>query len=919
VKLFHLRNDPAFTGDRVAGTGQIVAEIEHALEGVSNLDDDRILRRYVNAVVNTLRTNFFQPASNNPGNGGIKEYVSFKLDSQKLDELPLPRPLVEVFVYAPRAEAVHLRGGKVARGGIRWSDRKEDFRTEVLGLMKAQMVKNAVIVPVGSKGGFVVKRPPAPGPGGVVDREAMGAEVVHCYQTLMRGLLDITDNLAGGKLVPPPHVVRHDGDDPYLVVAADKGTATFSDIANGVSRAYGFWLDDAFASGGSAGYDHKKMGITARGAWECVKRHFREIGVDIQTQSFSCVGVGDMSGDVFGNGMLLSPETRMVAAFNHMHIFIDPNPDPKASMAERKRLFDLPRSAWSDYDAKLISAGGGIYERRAKSIKLSAEARALFGIQKEQVTPNELMRAILTAEVDLLFLGGIGTYVKASDETHLEVGDRANDAIRLNATDLRCKVVGEGANLGFTQRGRIEAALSGRRINTDAVDNSAGVDTSDHEVNIKILLNEAIANGDLTMKQRDKLLASMTDDVARLVLRHNYLQSQALSVAESLSFTLLDQQSRFMRALERGGKLDRVIEFLPDDEVMRERLAQRVGLTRPELAVLLAYSKTTLYDELLPSDLPDDPRLVQDLYDYFPTALKAEFRPQIEKHRLRREIIATLVTNSLVNRVGSTFVHVIREKTGQPANAIARAYAITRETFRFRELWSAIEALDNKVEAKVQTGMLIEINRLAEPATSWFLRNGTHPLDVSDLLAEAQPGVMALEASMYDLISATDREEMDQARSALIAQNVPEDLAKRIANLSQLVSSLDIVRIATKAGIKVEEAAAVYYDVGTVFCLDWLRDGARKLIGDNHWDRLAVFAIIDDLYGHQRELTGAVLAEAKARGGSLVAAEAIEAWRAARAVAAQRIDQLFADLRQVGKIELSMLAVANRALRSVME
>ncbi|HVT52948.1 MAG TPA: NAD-glutamate dehydrogenase domain-containing protein, partial [Dongiaceae bacterium] len=593
--------------------------------------------------------------------------------------------------------------------------------------------------------------------------------------------------------------------------------------------------------------------------------------------------------------------------------------DPVKSLAERQRLFDLPRSAWSDYNTALISPGGGIYERRAKSIKLSKETQSLFKLAKEQVTPNELIKAILTAEVDLLFLGGIGTYVKATDETNLEVGDRANDALRINAVELKCKVVGEGANLGFTQRGRIEAALHGRRINTDALDNSAGVDTSDHEVNIKILLNEAVANGDLTMKQRDKILASMTDDVAQLVLRHNYLQSQALSVAEMLSFTLLDQQTRFMRALERGGKLDRVIEFLPDDETMRERLVQRIGLTRPELAVLLAYSKMTLYDELLPSDLPDDPRLVEDLVDYFPPALKSEFRPQIEKHRLRREIIATLVTNSLVNRMGSTFVHVIREKTGQPPSAIARAYAITRETFRFRKLWSEIEALDNKVEAKVQTGMLIEINRLAEPATSWFLRNGAHPLDVSSLLAEAKPGIAALEGCMHGLISDTDREELDQNTQALIEKGVPQELARRVASMSHLVSALDIVRIATRAGIKVEEAAAVYYRIGTLFYLDWLREGARKLIGDNHWDRLAVFAIIDDLYGHQRDLTSAVLASAKEAGGTLDAAGAIEAWRSKRTVPVQRIDQLFADLRQVGKIELSMLAVANRALRSVME
>jgi glutamate dehydrogenase len=926
VRMFHVRNDPAYEGDREAATKKILAEIETALESVSNLDDDRILRRFVNLVVNTIRTNFFQPAQD----GAVKEYISFKLDSQKLEELPLPRPLVEVFVYAPRVEAVHLRGGKVARGGIRWSDRREDFRTEVLGLMKAQMVKNAVIVPVGSKGGFVVKRPPAAGPGGVVDREAMSAEVVHCYKTLMRGLLDITDNLVGGKVVPPLKVVRHDDDDPYLVVAADKGTATFSDIANSVSQEYKFWLDDAFASGGSAGYDHKKMAITARGAWENVKRHFREIGVDIQAQDFTCVGVGDMSGDVFGNGLLLSPHTKLLAAFNHMHIFVDPTPDPKSSLAERQRLFDLPRSAWSDYDAKLISAGGGIYERRAKSIKLSKETRERFGIAKEQVTPNELINAILTAEVDLLFLGGIGTYVKAEDESQLEVGDRTNDALRINAYQLRCKVVGEGANLGFTQRGRIEAALNGRRINTDALDNSAGVDTSDHEVNIKILLNEACTNGDLTVKQRDKILAGMTDDVAKLVLRHNYLQSQALSVAETLSYTLLDQQSRFMRNLERAGKLDRAIEFLPDDETMRERLAKRIGLTRPELAVLLAYSKTTLYDELLPSDLPDDPRLVEDLFDYFPPALRTEFREQIEKHRLRREIIATLVTNSMVNRVGSTFMHVVREKTGQPPSAIARAYAITRETFRFRDLWSAIEALDNKVAASVQTGMLIEINRLAEPATAWFLRNGTHPLDVAGLLAEAQPGVAEIEASMLGLISETDRADYEQAKATLIENKVPEELASRIAGLSHLVSSLDIVRIATKADIKVVDAAAVYYAVGNAFCLDWLREGARQLIGDSHWDRLAVFAIIDDLYGHQRDLTAAVLADAPAEGAKALAAKsleekpaeaalAIENWRSGRAVPVQRVDQLLTDLRQVGKIELSMLAVANRGLRSVME
>ena len=904
VRLFFARNDPEFAGDREAESQKILTEANSLLDAVSNLDEDRILRRFLNAVLCTLRTNFFQRGAD----GHIKEYISFKLDSSKVDELPLPRPVVEVFVYSPRAEAIHLRGGKVARGGIRWSDRREDFRTEVLGLMKAQMVKNAVIVPVGSKGGFVVKRPVQG------DREAVMAEVVHCYKTLMRGLLDITDNLVGGKVQPPHAVVRHDGDDPYLVVAADKGTATFSDIANGVSRDYGFWLDDAFASGGSAGYDHKKMGITARGAWECVKRHFREVGHDIQSKDFTCVGVGDMSGDVFGNGMILSQHTKLVAAFNHLHIFIDPSPDPAASFAERKRLFDLPRSAWSDYDAKLISAGGGIYERKAKSIKLSPEARALFGIGKDSVTPNELLQAVLRADVDLLWLGGIGTYVKASDEVNAEVGDRANDAIRINANELRCTVVGEGANLGFTQRGRVEAALTGKRINTDAVDNSAGVDTSDHEVNIKILVNEAIGSGDLTMKQRDKLLATMTDDVAKLVLRDNYLQSQALSIAEALGYTQLDQQGRFMRALERASRLDRAIEFLPDDETMRHRLSQRIGLTRAELAVLLAYSKNALYDELLPSDLPDDPQLADDLINYFPPALREAYKSQIQAHRLRREIIATVVTNSLVNRMGATFVHVTKEKTGQSASAITRAYAITRGAFKLREMWAAIEALDNRVAAEAQTGMLIEINRLAEQATLWFLRNGQHPLDIAGNIAEMQPGIAAIEGSLAIIVSAADRQMIGERFEKLAGQGVPEPLAQRLAQLPMLASVLDVVRIASHSKIKVEDAAQTYFAIGDQFHLDWLRAGAKGLIGDSHWERLAVFAIIDDLFGHQRELTTAILASANGATGQ----PAIDQWREARGATLVRADQLFGDLRQVGKLELAMLAVANRTLRSLL-
>ena len=908
VHLFYVQFDPAGTANREKESQAIQERILKSLDAVVNLDEDRILRRFLNAVQCTLRTNFFQRDQD----GKDKDYISFKLDSHKIEELPLPRPLVEVFVYSPRAEAIHLRGGKVARGGIRWSDRREDFRTEVLGLMKAQMVKNAVIVPVGSKGGFVVKRPPQ-----TTDREAVMAEVVHCYKTLMRGLLDITDNLAGGKLVPPKEVVRRDEDDPYLVVAADKGTATFSDIANGVSREYGFWLDDAFASGGSAGYDHKKMGITARGAWDCVKRHVRELGKDIQAQDFTCVGVGDMSGDVFGNGMLLSPHTKLVAAFNHMHIFLDPDPDPKASHAERQRLFNLPRSAWSDYDAKLISKGGGIFERKLKSIPLSPEIRKVLAFDREQATPAELMKAILKAPVDLLFFGGIGTYVRASDETNAEVGDRANDPMRIAGEEIRAKVVGEGANLGVTQRGRVEAAMAGIRINTDALDNSAGVDTSDHEVNIKILLNEAVAAGDLTMKQRDKLLAQMTDDVAGLVLRDNYLQSQALSIAEAQGYTLIDQQNRFMRALERGGKLDRAIEYLPDDEAVRLRLSQRQGLTRPESAVLLAYSKNTIYDELLPSDLPDDPQLEEDLVSYFPPALQKTYHDQIRKHRLRREIIATVVTNSLINRMGATFVHVMKERTGQPASAIARAYAITRGAYRLRELWTGIQALDNKVPANVQTEMLIEINRLAEQATQWFLRNGKHPLDIAANVAATSPGLVALEGALMDLLAAEDRAFVAEGEARLIKHGVPAELARRVAQVPALVSSLDIVRIGGELKMKVEDVARTYYAVGETFHLDWLRDGARELIGDSHWDRLAVFAIIEDLYGHQRDLTTTILAGGKQVGGKQAGAEAIAAWRETRGAALTRADSLFGDLRQAGKLDLAMLAVANRTLRSL--
>ncbi|HLI10246.1 MAG TPA: NAD-glutamate dehydrogenase [Alphaproteobacteria bacterium] len=907
VKLFLARFNPAKQKDAEARVARLRQEIETRLESVESLDDDRILRRFVNLVEATLRTNYFQ----SDATGAAKAYLSVKLDSKKVDELPEPRPLYEIWVYSPRMEGIHLRGGKVARGGIRWSDRREDFRTEILGLMKAQMVKNTVIVPVGSKGGFVVKRPPATG-----GRDALMAEVIECYRTLMRGLLDITDNIKQGKIVPPPNVVRRDDDDPYLVVAADKGTATFSDIANAVSRdEYGFWLDDAFASGGSAGYDHKAMGITAKGAWESVKRHFREMGRDTQAEDFTVVGIGDMSGDVFGNGMLLSPHIKLIGAFNHLHIFIDPDPDSATSLAERRRLFELPRSSWSDYDAKLISAGGGIFDRKAKSIKLTPEIKRLYEIDKDSVTPSELIQAMLKAPVDLLWFGGIGTFVKARAESHGEVGDKANDMLRVDAEDLRAKVIGEGANLGVTQRGRIAYALAGGRINTDAIDNSAGVDTSDHEVNIKILLGDVVARGDMTLKQRDALLEAMTDDVGALVLRDNYQQTQALTVAETEGLALLDQQILLMRRLGRSGRLKRTIEFLPTDEELAARAASGKGLTRPELAILLAYAKIDLYDQLLPSDLPDDPLLLEDLLRYFPAALRGQHRAAIERHSLRREIIATYVANSMVNRVGSTFVEATEDRTGMQAPDIARAYTVTRDVLELRKLWTAIEALDNKVAAAAQTAMLIEIRHAIERVTHWFLMNTPHPIRVTETVGDYGPGIATIWSRLDALLSEEDRATVDQRARGYGEKGVPDELARRVASLDFLVSGCDIVRVSRASGRKAEDVARVYFALGARFGIDWLRSAAERLPTDGHWQKLAAAAIIDDLYAHQSELVTRVLAAA---GNGSSAEGWVGAWAAARSAAVARAESVIADIRNAGQPDLAMLAVANRRLRSML-
>ncbi|MEQ8388731.1 MAG: NAD-glutamate dehydrogenase [Alphaproteobacteria bacterium] len=911
--LFNLEDD----GHRHVRAVELNVRIEEALEQVANLDEDRILRRFHNFFRSVLRTNIFQESEGRPADDEItpdpelrfKEYVSFKIDSEEVDDLPLPRPRYEIFVYSPRVEGIHLRGGKVARGGLRWSDRREDFRTEILGLMKAQMVKNAVIVPVGSKGGFVVKRPPAEG-----GREALMEEVIACYKTFISGLLDLTDNLKEGSVVAPAGVLRHDDDDPYLVVAADKGTATFSDIANGVSRDYGFWLDDAFASGGSAGYDHKKMGITARGAWESVKRHFREMGKDIQSEDFTVIGVGDMSGDVFGNGMLLSRHIKLIGAFNHQHIFIDPDPDPEAGFRERERLFKEPRSSWADYDRSLISNGGGIFERSAKSVTLTPEIKALFGAKSDKMTPAELIRTMLTAETELLWFGGIGTYVKAMTESQAEADDRANDALRVDAADVRAQVIGEGANLGVTQRGRIEYALGGGRLNTDAIDNSAGVDCSDHEVNIKIALRGVLEAGDMTMKQRDRLLEEMTDEVAALVLRDNYLQTQALSVEQARGTDALDEHVALIRWLERSGRLNRQIEFLPDDEKLTERQVQGQGLTRPELAVLLGYAKIALYDGLLPSDLPDDELLEGDLIKYFPTQMAEGHTQALLDHRLRREIIATRATNSLVNRAGPGFVTRMAERTGLDLPEIVRAYAVTRDVFDLRRLWEEIEALDNRVAAGMQTDMLIAIADLIQRCSLWFLLNLPHPIDTAAVTAEYGAGIRILADEIGNLVAERDRTSLSEAAAPLTAAGVPDDLAWTVASFDLLASGCDVVKIASTEGLEVSGVARTYFGAGTRFGFDRLRGFARGVATESRWDKQAVDAMLDDLYANQSALTMRILETA---GGIENVDVMIEAWGAARTHAIKRLEAILHELETAPAVDIAMLAVANRQVRAL--
>ncbi|MEV6051035.1 NAD-glutamate dehydrogenase [Streptomyces sp. NPDC052107] len=909
VSLFEARMSPDRQKAGLEITDALLEELDAALDQVASLDEDRILRSFLTVIKATLRTNFFQEALG----GKSHDYVSMKFDPQVIPDLPAPRPAYEIWVYSPRVEGVHLRFGKVARGGLRWSDRREDFRTEILGLVKAQMVKNTVIVPVGAKGGFVAKQLPDP----AKDRDAWLAEGVASYKTFISALLDITDNMVAGEVVPPQDVVRHDGDDTYLVVAADKGTATFSDIANGVAEKYNFWLGDAFASGGSAGYDHKGMGITARGAWESVKRHFRELGVDTQTEDFTVVGIGDMSGDVFGNGMLLSEHIRLVAAFDHRHIFIDPTPDAAASYAERRRLFELPRSSWADYNTELLSAGGGIFPRTAKSIPVNAHIREALGIEGRvtKMTPADLMKAILHSPVDLLWNGGIGTYVKASAESNADVGDKANDAIRVDGADLRVKVVGEGGNLGLTQLGRIEFALHGGRINTDAIDNSAGVDTSDHEVNIKILLNGLVADGDMTVKQRNKLLAEMTDEVGALVLRNNYAQNTALANALFQAKDMLHAQQRFLRHLVREGHLDRALEFLPTDRQIRERLGQGQGLTSPETAVVLAYTKITVAEELLATSLPDDPYLRGLLHAYFPTALRERFADAVDNHPLRREITTTVLVNDTVNTGGTTYLHRLREETGASLEEIVRAQTAARAIFCSAPVWDAVEALDNKVDAAVQTRIRLHSRRLVERGTRWLLNNRPQPLQLAETVEFFAERVERVWQELPKLLRGADLEWYQHVYDELSAAGVPDELATRVAGFSSAFPTLDIVSVADRMGKEPLDVAEIYYDLADRLNITQLMDRIIELPRADRWQSMARASIREDLYAAHAALTADVLAVGN---GTSTPEQRFKAWEQKNAPILSRARTTLEEIRGSETFDLANLSVAMRTMRTLL-
>ena len=899
VEWFDARFNPDSASEEKAAA--LLKEIKAARANVATLDQDRAISRFIDVMQATLRTNFYMLDEH----GQHKRYTSFKIRPAIIADIPRPVPMFEIFVYSPRVEGVHLRFGKVARGGLRWSDRREDFRTEVLGLVKAQQVKNTVIVPSGAKGGFVCKQMPKN-----ADRSTMQAEGIACYQLFIRGLLDITDNIIGDKITAPKRVVRHDEEDPYLVVAADKGTATFSDIANNISLQYQHWLGDAFASGGSNGYDHKKMGITARGAWECVKRHFREMGKDIQSEDFTVIGVGDMFGDVFGNGMLLSKHIRLQAAFDHRHIFLDPNPDSAKSYVERERLFNLPSSSWDDYNKKLISKGGGIYPRSAKSIPLSDEVKAMLGVSQDEMSPPELMKAILKMDVELFWNGGIGTYVKASNQHNNEVGDRANDAIRVNGKELRAKVVGEGGNLGMTQLGRIEYMLNGGRGNTDFIDNAGGVNTSDNEVNIKILLNKLVQEGELTEKQRNKILADMTEEVAESVLKDNYRQSQSISITESRAHSMVKEHIRFIHQLEREGRLDRHLEYLPTDEEMQERMIKGKGLTRAELAILTAYGKMSLKELLNVPEVVNDAFYHDLLRNYFPRLMQQKFQQELGSHRLRNEMVAMMLANDIVNFGGANLAHRMADETGASIAEVSACFTIARHVFSVDAYWEALEALDNKVPAALQLEMMHESQRLLRRATRWFLRQRRKDAKLSDEIARFKPAVDTLQKHLSKVLDANEMTELNRDRQALIDRGLPAQLAEQSAYMSTVFSALDIAEVAEELKHPVELVAETYFKLGMQLDLHWFLAQIVRQPVDNHWQAFARAAFREELDWQQRQLTSTVL---KLTGEADTAEEKIALWSEDNPQV-KRWLQLLIDFRSSSVHEFAKFSVALREL-----
>jgi len=904
VEQFELQFDPAISKQkRTAALKSCKARIAKGVEKARNLDEDRILSAFSRAVSATLRTNYYQRGPD----GDYKPVISIKLDPSQLPEVPLPRPKFEIFVYAADVEGVHLRAGEVARGGIRWSDRREDFRTEVLGLMKAQVVKNTVIVPTGAKGGFIPKRLPTG------DRDLILQEGIACYKKFISGLLDITDNVVDGKVIAPTDVVRRDSDDPYLVVAADKGTATFSDIANQLSADYGFWLDDAFASGGSVGYDHKKMGITARGAWEAVRRHFREQGVDVQKDPFTVAGIGDMAGDVFGNGMLLSRKIKLVAAFNHEFIFLDPDPDMAASFRERRRLFKLPRSRWSDYDDRMISKGGGLFSRNAKQISLSREIRDMLDLSESSVQPLQLIQAILKMQVDLLWNGGIGTYVKASTESHADVGDRSNDNVRVNGNQLRCKVIGEGGNLGLTQRARIEYSLNGGRVNTDFIDNSAGVDCSDREVNIKILLGEAERRNRLTRSKRNALLVEMTDEIAEFVLRNNYLQTQAISMMEARAVERLDETARLITNLEKTGLLDRDIEFLPDEAEIDERRKRKQGLTRPEIAVVLSYAKIDLYDGLTGSSAALDDFLTTDPQRYFPPVLRRRYKDLIPDHRLSREILATLIANNIVNRMGPAYVQRVQHATGADVVTIARAYVVAREVCQARHIWKIIESLDNQIPATLQQNMMFEVGRIMRHACFWLLDRYGDDLDIVAAVAHLREPLKIIYSRVNSVVVGSGKERQLTAINDLEKRGVPELLAKKMAGLLLTRGSLDIADLAVTYKKDVLEAAKMYALLSERLGVVWLHNAVEGLAVDGRWQATARGNLRDEFYAYRRTLATRFL-RPRSR---LTPSKLFHKWVEQHAGKIAKYDTILREMKLRDELDFATLSVAAQELRKL--